>query len=271
MSKPSRPIYRDRPRLAPWLRVAGSAPIRSEAHAPVAVRAAAEVRAEDGSALESNTFCGNPSIMGRAYPIGWGDGEVIFPGAFTDSLPDFLASGFMADSHDWSALPTGYITVAEERGSALYCEVEFHNHPEAIAQRDVIAQRLAAGKKVHLSIGFYLDSDSYFWFESGEKLLGFAKDNGYDMARFDAPQIKAWDGWILGVTKVHQLIEFSRVYRGANDAAEAEEVLGQSDDAPEVTPPAEDVPPTGTRQEIDPATTQRIRELRAAALLGETA
>lgn len=275
-------MFRDRPRPNSVTRsqMRGlDTPAPVTAHDPIAVRSTVELRAEEGSSVEGNLFRGNPSIMGRVYPIGWGDGEVIFPGAFVDALPDFLASGFMADSHDWDDLPTGLITLAEERGNALYCEVAFHGHDEAIAQRDVIAQRLAAGKKVHLSIGFYLDSESYFWFENGQKLLAFAQANNYDMNLFDAPQISAWGDWILGVLKVRQLIEFSRVYRGANDAAEAEEVLGQSTNAPEDQPPAptdmslgatNTVPPEGTRQ-VDPATSQRIRSLRVAALIGATA
>lgn len=262
MSTLALPVYGNRPRLSAESRATrGTTHIRAAPHAPLPVRADAFLRAEDGSSVEGNTLKGNPSIMGRVYPIGWGDGEVLFPGAFLEAIPDFLDSGFIADSHDWSGLPIGYPTEAKEVGNALYCEGVFHDHPEAQASRAVIAERLGAGKKVHLSIGFYLDSEQYFWFENGVKLLAYAQANSYPMDLFDQAQVAAWDEWILGVLKVRQLIEFSRVYRGANDAALMEEALGA---------PEEEVPPPA-RRGFDPALVNRANQLRLNALFGAAA
>jgi hypothetical protein len=69
------------------------------------------------------------------------------------------------------------------------------------------------------------------------------------------------------------LAEWSIVHRGANDAACLEEppeldALPVPDPVP--VPPATTVPEAGAKREIDPATQERIRGLRARTLLGKS-
>lgn len=246
------------------------APLTLEAHAPALVRAASS----DTGTAQDNVLRGVPCRMGYAYPIGWGDYEVIFPGAFASALPRFMREGTVLRDHKWDKLPIAYPTLLEQRGQELYGEATYHDHPEAQAARGVAIQRTANGLMVGLSIGFFLESDCYMWFLSGEALLEFAQANGYDMSLFDAKQIKACDGWICGVTEIRQLAEYSQIsVLQANDAACLEEARGiNTNELPEPSAPAQDAEATAKAAakaalvEATQLRDKRFRGLRAAAL-----
>jgi hypothetical protein len=166
--------------------------------------------------------------MGYPYEIGWGDMEVVFPGAFTEALPQFMTKGTILRDHTWRELPIAYPTLMEERvqdgKSVLYAEATYHDHPAAQAARTVAMDRTSSGLMVGLSIGFFLEDDGAMWFKDGPALLAFAKSNGYDLGLFDQKKINGTDSWILGVTKIRNLAEYSQCsVLQANDEAYATE------------------------------------------------
>lgn len=91
--------------------------------------------------------------------------DIILPGAFKDSIQDFIDSGWAAHSHDWGFdAAVGYLTKAEEDDIGLYVESEFHSTPDAQAIRTKAQERLAAGKRVGLSIGYELTEPAKYLF-----------------------------------------------------------------------------------------------------------
>lgn len=258
---------------------AGQPFVRALAHEPLPQARGFELRSDAGElAIEGNVMRGNPSILGTPYSIGY-CGEVIFPGAFEGTRERFLAEGFIAQGHEWDELPIAYPTLLEERGRTLYGEAVYHSHQEAQDARAVAQERLAAGKAVGLSIGFFLRSEDYLWFESGAKLLDYAKNNGYDLKQFDRRALKAWDTWLIGVIKIERLVEYSQVTIPANDGAgliECDSLGAQRDsltlDDDEPEPPAPDaeaqrqLDASRLRNEQKAARDARYRNLRARQL-----
>src|SRR5690242_11429373 len=116
-------------------------------------------------------------------------GDCIFPGAFKGCLPGFLKDGFISLGHDWSGLPIGLPVSAKEIGNQLVCEYSYHDTEDAQAARQVALERQAAGKSVGLSIGFAVDT--WVQFDSGKKLLEYARENGFDLSLFDVKGINA--------------------------------------------------------------------------------
>lgn len=112
-------------------------------------------------------------------------------------------------------------TAAVEDGNKLIIEAQFHTTPSAQEARTIMTERLEKGLDVGLSIGF--DIESAHDFEDGEKLLAFAKDNGYDLKLFDQAGIKAHKTrWGLRlITKIRRLFEVSIVSVPMNPLAVA--------------------------------------------------
>jgi phage head maturation protease len=152
------------------------------------------------------------------------DGDVIFPGAFAAVAQAFVADGFVTVGHDWDELPIAMPTLCEERGADLVCEAEFHSTPEAQAARTVCIERLRAGKKVSLSIGFLPDiSEGVRLFGSGRELLDFAAHSGCDMRLFDRQALASY-GPCRAILRIAELFEFSIVSVGMNSRARATSV-----------------------------------------------
>lgn len=84
-------------------------------------------------------------------------GDIIKAGAFDASLPDFLHKGSFLVQHDWEAIAVGMFTGAHSDDKGLWVEGQFHSTPTAQEARTVAAERLAAGKQVALSVGFFLE------------------------------------------------------------------------------------------------------------------
>jgi len=80
-------------------------------------------------------------------------GDVILDGAYGD-LAEFVRSGFVAIGHDHSGIPVGYITQAVEDAKGLFVGMEFHSTEAAQSAQTVTKERLQAGKRVGLSIGY---------------------------------------------------------------------------------------------------------------------
>jgi HK97 family phage prohead protease len=96
------------------------------------------------------TFAGYASVFNEVDSYG----DTIAPGAYRDTLPKFLADGFVAWGHDTLA-PVAYPTAAREDDRGLWIEAAFHTTAEAQAARQIILERAAAGKRSGLSIGYY--------------------------------------------------------------------------------------------------------------------
>jgi phage head maturation protease len=180
-----------------------------------------------GTTLEDNFLKGNASVTGVLDR----GREVIFPGAWKSCLASFRQNGFVAVGHDWRALPVAMPTSVKEVGNQLQTEAQFHTTQAAQDARTVCTERLAKGLSVGLSVGFMLDfgddeSLPYVFFENGQKLLDFAKANGYDMSLFDTKGIKACKGYCLGILAIAELIEYSIVPIPCNQLAQATEAKG---------------------------------------------
>jgi phage head maturation protease len=190
-------------------------PNQFDATQPIRKRFA--IKAAD-AALEANT------LKGAAAGIGNIDshGDVIFPGAFSpEVLAEFLRSGFVALAHEWDDLPIGYPTIAEERGRMLYTEATFHSTSEAQDVRAVASERIAAGKSVGLSVGFFCQMGDCIDFPNGMELLTYARGLGINMDLLDVAAIAAYDDYIRAIIKVSRLVEYSIVTIPANPEAEA--------------------------------------------------
>lgn len=163
-------------------------------------------------------LCANVSMVG--IPDDDYIPDIIFPGAFDGTFDRFMAEGFIALNHQWSAEPIAYPTLIEARGKAIYSEATYHSTECAQEARTIAQERLAANKAVGVSVGFYIASEGgSAWFESGEKLLAFATSNSYDMKLFDRKAVGAIKGWCRGILKVARLAEWSQVNIPANPQA----------------------------------------------------
>ena len=191
---------------------------------PLTVRKSFEIKA---ATLDDNCIKGAASVTGVMDR----GRDVIFPGAWQKSLKDFLANGFVAVGHAWDQLPVAMPEVAKEQGNELYTEATFHSTDAAQDARTVCVERLAKKLSVGLSVGFMMDygdddHPAYQYFETGQKLLDFAKANGYDMGLFDVKGIKACKGYCRGILAIAELLEYSIVPVPCNKAAQASEAKG---------------------------------------------
>ena len=107
----------------------------------------AEVKLLD---TDSGGFEGYASLFGVKDSYG----DTVQPGAFKDTLPQFIERGFIAAGHEWAGLPIGYVEDAFEDEKGLFIRVRYHSTDEAQAARKVAQERIAAGKFVGLSIGY---------------------------------------------------------------------------------------------------------------------
>lgn len=185
------------------------------------IQKAYEIKAADATLQSegSGVLVGSPSVTGNLDQAR----HVIFPGTYTPILEEFNVNGFIAYNHDYSDPPIGYPTVTEERGSRLYSEFAFHSTDEAQAIRTICQERLAAGKSVGLSVGFWADYDAMVYFESGANLLRYAEANGYDLSLFETAALLAHDDYCLGITKIKRLSEYSVTPMPCNLKATADE------------------------------------------------
>lgn len=169
-------------------------------------------------------------LKGAASVVGVMDRgrDVIFPGAWDKTLKGFLANGFVAVGHAWDELPVAMPVLVKATGNQLYTEAVFHTTAAAQDARTVCKERLAQKLSVGLSVGFLLaygdeDHPPYQYFETGQKLLDFAKANGYEMTLFDTKGIKACKGYCRGILNIDELMEYSIVTVPCNQEAIASE------------------------------------------------
>lgn len=90
------------------------------------------------------------------YNVESHSGIVVLPGAFSDSLDTFVRDGHVLYQHDSSNLPVAYISAVEDTSDALVVTCRWYAHDYAAAVRDIVETRLAAGRGVDVSIGYYV-------------------------------------------------------------------------------------------------------------------
>jgi HK97 family phage prohead protease len=117
----------------------------------------------------------------RGYVTKFGElddvGDIILPGAYTDTIEQFLKRGFTADSHDWSfgGGMIGYPISAKEDKTGLLCETKFHSTPDAQSVRTKAQERQEAGLDTFLSIGYEID---------GKPIMVYSADYAAELPKY---------------------------------------------------------------------------------------
>jgi hypothetical protein len=114
----------------------------------------------------------------------------------------------------------------------LYTEATFHSTSEAQDVRAVASERIAAGKSVGLSVGFFCQMGDCIDFPNGMELLTYARGLGINMDLLDVAAIAAYDDYIRAIIKVSRLVEYSIVTIPANPEAEAMSAKAQAAQKP---------------------------------------
>lgn len=104
--------------------------------------------AEDGT----GTFSGYGSVFGNVDAAN----ERVVAGAFANCIDRFVKDGWIAVSHEWGDLPIATVDSAIEDEFGLFITGTFHSTPAAQEARTVCIERLARGKTVGLSIGYFV-------------------------------------------------------------------------------------------------------------------
>jgi len=104
--------------------------------------------AEDGT----GTFSGYGSVFGNLDAAN----ERVVAGAFSNCIDRFVKDGWIAVSHEWGDLPIATVDSAIEDEFGLFITGTFHSTPAAQEARTVCIERLARGKTVGLSIGYFV-------------------------------------------------------------------------------------------------------------------
>jgi phage head maturation protease len=166
----------------------------------------------------------NGGLNGMALKYGEMDSynSCFAPGSATAALPDFVANGSFLESHDADDLAIGFVKSAVDTGVGVEVEVEYHSTPAAKDARTVALERLAAGKKVGLSIGFTIGD--YLEFEDGESMLRMVESMGMDLAKFNVEAIRKCNRECYLIMRLAKIYEVSQVNFPAVPESEASEV-----------------------------------------------
>jgi HK97 family phage prohead protease len=80
-------------------------------------------------------------------------GDVIVKGAYK-SLDRFVSDGAILVGHEWGSLPVAMVDDAKEVSEGLWFKATFHKDEMAQRARNIVKDRMEAGKSVGLSIGY---------------------------------------------------------------------------------------------------------------------
>lgn len=125
------------------------------------------VKAADLSGDGAGTLEGYANVLNVVDSYG----ERTVPGAFAQDIPEFIGKGYLAVDHEWEVKDgaIGYIVEAREDATGLWFRAEFHTDGKSQDIRRKVAERLAAGKEVGLSIGYWvMEADTVT--ENGETI-----------------------------------------------------------------------------------------------------
>lgn len=133
---------------------------------------------------------GNGGLAGYASTFGDLDscGDIVMPGAYSATLPAFLRDGWLGADHNWDFDDQiGYWTAANEDEHGLYVEAAFYGTPDGQKVRQIVNERLAAGKSVNLSIGYVVEAAEMV---SGADARQFLRDPQQAAQLDDADQVR---------------------------------------------------------------------------------
>jgi Escherichia/Staphylococcus phage prohead protease len=114
-----------------------------------------DVAAAEFKATEAGD--GNGTLAGYASVFGDLDtaNDIVLPGAYADTLPQFLRDSWLGVEHAWDFDDqVGYWTNAAEDQYGLRVEAAFYGTDDAQSIRQIVTDRLKAGKSVKMSIGY---------------------------------------------------------------------------------------------------------------------
>lgn len=99
---------------------------------------------------------GNGGFSGYANLAGIVDeyDSLFEPGCYQE-LDALKRDGFISHGHNWGEFGPGFITEVRSDSKGLWISADFHGDAESQALRQKVQERIAAGKTVHLSIGFF--------------------------------------------------------------------------------------------------------------------
>jgi HK97 family phage prohead protease len=160
----------------------------------------------DRKVLSAGGFSGYASVF-HTVDGSWGP-DIIQPGAFADSLGEFLETGFVGGmNHDWDH-PIGRPMAAREDAYGLWVEAALTDTPAAREVRqlieDGVVQRLSIGFQVVLRRRLEPDGIDAYW-----------KQWGYEPTSLDRSRAT---GEVRLIEKA-RLLEFSPVAVAANELA----------------------------------------------------
>lgn len=206
-----------------------------------------ELRAEDMTATQGG-------MKGMAMMYGRMDSymTVFAPASATASLPDFVKNGSFLSGHEADDLPIGYVVSAIDNGLGVEVELEYHTTEEAMNARTVAMERLKAGKKVGLSLGFNIGN--YVECENGEALLNMAMGMGMDLNNFDVEAIRKCNRECYLVTRIQKIYEVSQVNFPAIPQSEATSVRYSPSEDSQVAPAEPIAPAEPVAQPVQPIT-----------------
>lgn len=149
-------------------------PVRHKTYLPDLSRLKMELNSS-----ETGSFSGYGSVFGNIDS----DEEIMAPGAYKETLADFIRDGFIGIGHDWKS---GVATIksASEDSYGLYLEAEFHGDAESQLYRQRVNERLSRGKSVGLSVGFRIAA--YEWNED-ESTLTITKAELFEVSIVTVP------------------------------------------------------------------------------------
>lgn len=187
---------------------------------------------------------------------------VFAPGSATAALPDFVANGSFLAAHDADDLAIGYIRSAVDTGTGVEVEVDYHTTGDAQDARTVAMERLAAGKKVGLSIGFTIGD--YVECQNGDALLEMAASMGMDLNQFDVENIRKCQRECYLLVRLAKIFEVSQVNFPAVPDSEATAVRHDFGSTPAGKSMADEI--DFARDAVDAATRRatEVFELRSS-------
>ncbi len=144
---------------------------------------------------------------------------VFAPGCFGTALGQFLHEGVLLTQHDSSSCAVGYPIEGRETADGLVLSFAFHETPRAQEYRNICLERLQAGLKVGLSIGF--DIDLAETFPTGAALLRAVQG---EISRYDVGTLSKARQPVSLIRRVARLYECSIVNFASIPRSEVTEI-----------------------------------------------
>lgn len=129
--------------------------------------------------------------------------DVLAPGCFAKSAPEFAKSGLLMQFHKWDQAAIGTIEDAREVESGLFFRGEFFDDDESQRVRAYCQAMQAKGRKVGISIGFAVNEDSVTYHRTGADLAEAAEKEGIRVGT-EVPAFKGGCHLIREVTEVYE-------------------------------------------------------------------